>query len=462
MQTFKLWLENDPDIPEFRTLCYKTVEVEIKDVIENGIHPWGDHQYANRTLVDKFIRVIDSEAVKIKEIAEFKYCEDVKSYTSSYHYPERSRFESLLSRISQGIRFVDNVTYLELLKLAKTNLARNWDHKTAKRLVHQVYYGFNQIRSFIKSINPKVKLSSYDDLDKYDLGEILKLEDFDQYDQILISQGLPVTNFRSTTFIKNVTNERGLLRLADSIDHFELQPENRSSIHYENRLRYTGQRRKSEIRLIPHLTSNPEIRTKAKRIAQKHQTSGGKYCFTTSIEKLQQIITDESFRISFPGLDYTNPKKQPNTPNSKIFKNEIKRYTIGKYITLRATGDTIKSILKSHGVSMTGTKEKLLEKLAKLAAKLYQEYKPEMDNYFRNNRFVKIQNGHQHENHQFPILHNLNIKNLVLTMYTTRHSRGNTILTSKYENDTYNPAQLAKTLISQEINPDRAYIKIEQ
>ena len=51
MQTFKLWLENDPDIPEFKTLNYKTVEVDIKDVLENGIHPWGDHQYANRTPV---------------------------------------------------------------------------------------------------------------------------------------------------------------------------------------------------------------------------------------------------------------------------------------------------------------------------------------------------------------------------------------------------------------------------
>jgi len=461
MQTFKLWLENDPDIPEFRTLCYKTVEVEIKDILENGIHPWGDHQYANRTLVDKFIKETDSEDVKIKEIAEFKYCEDIKGYISSCYYPERSRFESLLNRIGQSIRFVDNITYLELLKLAKTNLARNWDHKTAKRLVHQVYYGFNQIRSFIKSINPKVKLSSYDDLDKYHLGEVLKLEDFDQYDQILISQGMPVTNFRSTRFIKNVTDEHGLLRLKDSIDHFELQPENRSSIHYENRLHYTGQRKKNQIRLIPHLTSNQEIRTRAKKIAQRHQNTGGKYCFTTNIEKLQQIITDESFRISFPGLDYTNPKKQPNIPNSKISKNEIKRYTIGKYITLIATGDTIKSILKSHDVSMTGTKEKLLEKLAKLAAKLYQEYKPEMDNYFRNNRFVKIQNGQQHENHQFPILQNINIRNLILTMYTTRHSRGNTILTSTYENDTYNPTQLAKTLIKQEINPDRAYVKIE-
>ena len=462
MQTFKLWLENDPDIPEFKTLCYKTVEVEIKDVIENGIHPWGDHQYANRTLVDKFIKEIDSEAVKIKEIAEFKYCEDIKSYISSHYYPESSRFESLLNRTSQSIRFVDGITYLELLRLAKANLARNWNHKTAKRLVHQVYYGFNQIRSFIKSINPKVKLSSYDDLDKYDLGEVLKLEDFDQYDQILISQGLPATNFRSTRFIKNVTDERGLLRLTDCIDHFELQPENRSSIHYENRLHYTGQRKKNQIRLIPHLTPNPEIRTKAKKISQKHQNTSGKYCFTTNIEKLQQIITDESFRITFPGLDYTNPQKKPNIPNSKISKNEIKRYTIGKYITLRATGDTIKSILKSHEVSMTGTKEKLLEKLAKLAAKLYQEHKPEMDQYFKHNRFIKIQNGQQNENHQFPILQNLNIRNLILTMYTTRHSRGNTILTSKYENDTYNLTTLAKTLINQEINPDEAYIKIER
>ena len=260
MQTFKLWLEDDPDIPEFKTLNYEIVDVDLRDVLENGIHPWTD-RYANRTLNEKLIQIINLEDIKIKELSEFKYCGDLKDYDHNYYNTGMSQFEKLLNRINQNIRFIDNMTYLELLKLAKDNLTSNWGHKTAKQLVHQVFYGFNSIRSFIKSINPKVKLSSYDDLDKYDLGEVLTLDDFEQYDQILINQGLPVTNFRSTAFIKNVTDDRGLLRLANSIDYFELQPINHRSIHHENRLQYSGQRKNHQIRLIPHLFPNTETRT---------------------------------------------------------------------------------------------------------------------------------------------------------------------------------------------------------
>ena len=57
MRTFKLWLINDPDIPGFKKLAWDIVEVEIRDVLKQGIHPWGDRDTC-RTLMERFLQVL--------------------------------------------------------------------------------------------------------------------------------------------------------------------------------------------------------------------------------------------------------------------------------------------------------------------------------------------------------------------------------------------------------------------
>jgi len=113
MQTFKLWFENDPVIPCLKVLTYENVETEIKDVIENGIHPWS-YRNANRTLVEKIIILVNSDEFKISELVELNYCEDISNYNSNYYYSGYDQFEDLLNRICQNIRFVENISFLKI------------------------------------------------------------------------------------------------------------------------------------------------------------------------------------------------------------------------------------------------------------------------------------------------------------------------------------------------------------
>jgi len=148
MQTFKLWFENDPDVPGFKILTYENIEIGIKDVIENGIHPWS-YRNANRTLVEKIISLVNFDEFKISELVELNYCEDISNYNSGYYYSGYDQFEDLLKRISQNIRFVENISFLELIKLAKNQLGERWNHEIAKKLANQVWF---QSDTFIHQI----------------------------------------------------------------------------------------------------------------------------------------------------------------------------------------------------------------------------------------------------------------------------------------------------------------------
>jgi len=459
MQTFKLWLENDPKIPEFKQLAYEMVEVNIRDVLLNGIHPWSDHQ-ANRTLMNKFVELFNLDEYKIGELMEQKYCENLSSISHNVYYPQNSPFEELLNRVRQNTRFVESLTYLELLQHAKKQLQQDWSHEKAKTMAQQIHYNFNELRRFIKSKNKKMKLASYSDLEKYDLSVVLTLEDFENEDRILVREGLPTANFRSTAFLEKITDNQGLLKLTDSIDHFELLPHNTQTIHNRTQLYYNCTRNGEQIHLIPNLNNDPTQKDKAKDLAAQWRTDLGKYCFKTTISKLNQMLATNRSRISFQRLDYTK-KQEPGKSTATILKNEIERYTIGGFPTIRVTGNIIKSILRNHCVSMTGTKNQLLEKLAQLTTRLYQEHEPEMSNYFKNNHFIKINGGWGHAIKEFPLLLDLDLRNMILTMYAIRHLRANTILNPSHENNTFDLQPLAQSLIKEEISLSSQFLQVQ-
>ena len=93
------------------------------------------------------------------------------------------------------------------------------------------------------------------------------------------------------------------------------------------------------------------------------------------------MLEQEEYKISFPTLDYMNPR-QPATSSAQIADSKVPRFSVGKFITGKANGDSIKAILREHGVSMTGRKEELVEKLASLSARVYEKKEPELETYF--------------------------------------------------------------------------------
>ncbi len=110
---------------------------------------------------------------------------------------------------------------------------------------------------------------------------------------------------------------------------------------------------------------------------------------------------------------------------------------------------------------MTGRKDQLAEKLARLSAKIYSERKSEMDSFFRECRFIRAKNVGGADCEPFPILEGLDLKGMALTMYAIKHLRGNAVLEAKHENDTFDLLSLAKTLIKGEVSLNGSFLPAE-
>ena len=57
METFRLWFEEDREIPRFKRLAFEKVTVSIADVLKKGIHPWQGAN-AHRSLKEHCIKTL--------------------------------------------------------------------------------------------------------------------------------------------------------------------------------------------------------------------------------------------------------------------------------------------------------------------------------------------------------------------------------------------------------------------
>ncbi len=142
-------------------------------------------------------------------------------------------------------------------------------------------------------------------------------------------------------------------------------------------------------------------------------------------------------------------------------KSKVDRFSIGAFAKANDSGGHIKSILRGHGVSMTGNKEKLVGKLAKLSAELYRKHETEMETYFRVNRFLRIENDKTPGGSRFPVLEEVDVRNMLLAMYAVKHVRGNTILEASHVNDTFELDDLARALIGGNVSVNGVFLRIE-
>jgi len=172
------------------------------------------------------------------------------------------------------------------------------------------------------------------------------------------------------------------------------------------------------------------------------------------------MVEQHGFVISFPSLNYTNPQEGA-TSHAKLTESRVPRYSVGKHLTTRNTAQAIKSVLGAHGVSMTGRKEQLLDKLAQLSAKVYEEHEPELDDFFTKRRFIRVSSARKSVGQPFPVLKNLDFRNMVLTMYIIKHLRGNTILEATHNNDAFDLLSLANALIRQEVTLEGNFLRVE-
>ena len=203
-EAYRLFLEQDKDIPRFKRFNFEKEKVSVTKVLTEGIHPHllAHDRYGRGTshLIETIFKILNQQEFLVKELKDLGYCYEISPWTSYYYYgSEGERLEENLERIRQNIYFVEKLSFEELLEIAKDQLMKNWSYEVVRKLVESCFFrDFNSLRSFLKGKKNEIKLKGYEDIKKYELHRILKLDDFSGKEKILISHGLPVTNFRSS------------------------------------------------------------------------------------------------------------------------------------------------------------------------------------------------------------------------------------------------------------------------
>lgn len=459
LKTFRFWLEPDQQFPQFKRLAWERVEVCIRDVLMGGVHPWTTNQDGtdvHPSLIDAFLLRLNDASAKVAEFESFGYGHDV-SAQQGYYYEKKTRFERTLEYIQKDMFFVDDLSYLQLLDIAKRRLQESWSHTIARTLAERTCPGFQELRRFLKGKDKSIKLSGYDDVGQYDLGQVLSLDDFEGRDSILISEAIPSLNFRRTSLLGNVTDGQGRLRLTSGIRKVTLTmiPEGSDYVHLVWHVERDGE----TCRFRPEIGSSGAKRRKAVEFAELWRTDQGRLCFSTNLDHLSKMVESRAVVPSFPALNYTYDSRGP-TATAEVPDNRVPAFFIGGFYDRKSNGDVLKDILREYGVSMTGNKSQLLQKLAKLAANEYADRQPEMDAFFSQQRFVRISTAPP-QSARLPLLEDAPLlRNLLLTMYAMTHLRGNAILDVAHVNNTYTEEQLAHALLTGRVSFSGAFLRV--
>jgi len=446
LNTFRLWLEPDQQFPMFKRLMWQKVEISIREVLMGGVHPWTANQDGtdvHPSLIDAFLARLNDAGAKVAELESFGYCHDV-SAQQGYYYDKKTRFERTIECVQKNICFVDVMSYLQLLDIAKQRLRECWNHSVARTLAERAYPVFQDLRRFLKAKDKSVRLSGYEDIGQYDLGQVLCLDDFESRDSLLISEAIPSLNFRKASFLGGVTDNQGRLRLVSGINKVTMTmiPGGPDYVH----LVWHVQRNGETWRFRPEIGKSDAKRRKAREFAEQWRIGNGRLCFGVSLDRISEMVGQRVVVASFPTLNYTFDHRGP-TATAEMPDSRVPAYFIGGFYDRKSNGDMLKDILREYGVSMTGNKAKLLQKLAALAAKQYRERQAEMDSFFTENRFVRISTVPP-RSARLPLLEDAPLlRNLLLTMYAMKHLRGNAILEAQHENNTYTEEQLAHALL---------------
>lgn len=460
LTTFRFWLAPDKKIPRFKRLHWEEVPVPVADVLTQGIHPWMGAGHCP-SLADAVLERINRSETMFAELGAFRLCYDVYLTGTNLHGSyDGCKFQSLLEELKKTVYFVEDITFLELLQIAKERLLERWDDALAGRLLSAAFYHFADLRRFLKQKDPRITLRSYSDLNHIRLGEVLSLEDFAAHDTLLLHEGLPSHNFRRERFLEQIADASGRLRLVPEIKEFLLytRTEAASSAFAASHVNWRGECTGSAITVRPQLGAERVTRKAAAAIAEKWRTNEGRLVFQTDLERLAALAAAPGANLVFPTLNYT---QKINPPNGDVVVDgaAIAAYKIGVYVTLRSTCDVLRDVLYEHGAPVAGNKEQLLKKLAKLTAKRYEEHLETLDAYFSAQRFIRIrQNVGAAE--EFHLVNDLRyVHNLVVAVYALKHLRGNTILEAGYVNDTYTAEQVAYSLLIENVKADGAFLR---
>jgi len=467
MKTYRFWFQKDREFPKFLRLRCEKAEVCLRDVLTKGVHlleMTTDVYYRDICMLpQRLVKEVNEKKHLVRELAELGYCPEV-AVPADFYY-EESKLEHTLRTMTEQVFYVEQLSYAELVEIATKALAKKWDDKLARLMLQSVRVDFNSIREFLKSKNKKVKLSGYSDLDRYRLGEIVSPKDFANHERAVISHALPTTNFRSTSFLSAITTAdgRGLLSLVPEVKHFEViwreWPFRRGIALLENDVKYNCTLAGELIRFVPSLPAKQDVREAARAIAQRWREGEGNFCFSTSIEKVEEMLEDEKCQIYFSSTNYMDGIK-PFESEGEIGEKHIPSFRIGEIVIQQLSNESLKEVLRRYGKSMTGKKEELLEKVADVLRERYKQMLPFLDENFRKQKYIRVLRTPNPT--LFPLMQDANIVDrTVLAMYIIKHLRGNAILDASHENDTYDLEDLARALLLGDVTLTGNFVAVE-
>ena len=400
---------------------------------------------------------LNGDGLKLEELAEHGYCLDIHADIGGYPYADSSPLERLLAQVGERVRFVDDgFGYQQLRQMAKEHLSQRWTHGKVWQILSRMGLNFNGLRRFLKEKAPQVKLQGYADMERYDLAELLSLEDFYDQPDLLIRLAMPGITFRKDAFIASVTEDGGYLSLLPEIKYFQLRVHSgRETVTYNCR------RARETVRLIPDLSDGSGERALARQTADRWSDGRQRYCFSLGLDDLCDMVEGREADIAFPSLNYVEPVPSP-TSQARVCEVRVAQYQVTAPVSIHDTAERIRLLLGDHGVSRQGNKAALVQKLAALSARIYGEREGKLDGYFRDHRFIRAGMGGGQQFQTFPVLQGCSLGNMVLTMYLLRHLRGDAIVQVDYEDDSYDLADLALALLERRVQLAGSFLRVEE
>jgi len=465
IQTYQLRLVADATVPRFKRLVCSLVDVSLSDVFHHGVHPhshttglghdaWGT--------ADAMIERLNDQGAFVPGLQPHHVGYNiVRPTTATRHSWRQTQPTVLLDRLFEtvrdGVYFVDDLSYVQLREIAIARLQEMWCHGVARKLVGEMGRDFAGIRAFLKSVEPNIKLTGYDSLDQYDLGDVLRVDHFLTEDRLLLLHGLELQNFRIPEALSRLTDRDGRLRLASRIDgcciEWRSRPDNK-----EATLKYKCLVDHDRVRWQPDIGVANAPRQQAREIAQDLGNGTGQYCFETSLGEMDRALDDPRLRLRFPWLRYGAAHVEW-TPSAKLRHSAVPCYMVPKPLDADRTNECLQNTLREFGWKTSGRKEQLVRRIAQLLAEEYQRTESELDEFFGSRRFVKLKAGHLGWQ-RFPVLHDHTLNPSLLAMYCLRHMRGNVILEASHHNTSVTLTDLAEALLHRRVKLDGAFVEV--
>jgi hypothetical protein len=151
--------------------------------------------------------------------------------------------------------------------------------------------------------------------------------------------------------------------------------------------------------------------------------------------------------------------------SSAVFRTDLgpMLYRLGTIIDKDYTNATLADILQSYDEKVSGTKKELLERIAELVVRLYKMHKKALDKYFMS-PYLKL-NYYYYQNSRPTTIIDPGIdagclSHMVVAAYVAKHLRAERVLSSNWENTTYQLKDLISSIIDGDITVNYNFIKI--